>query len=55
MTLDGLRVRMRDYARAALGKAVNRGDRNAAIVKAFAEHGGRQVGGRNGWVGMGCK
>ncbi len=43
VTLDGLRVRMRDYARTALGKAVNREDRNAAIVKAFKEHGGTQV------------
>jgi hypothetical protein len=43
VTLDGLRVRMRDYARTALGKAVNREDRNAAIVKAFKEHGGKQV------------
>ena len=54
VTLDGLRVRMHDYARAALGKVVNRGDRHRAIVKAFAEHGGRQVGERNEWVGMGC-
>lgn len=50
VTLDGVRVRMRDYARSALGKAVNREDRNAAIVKAFVEHGGRQVGREGGWV-----
>ena len=43
VSLDGVRVRSGDFGARSLAAAVNTGERNAAVVQAIKDHGGRAV------------